>query len=90
MNWPNHWGGGHLCPQTDRKSWVAPLHECLAELDSKQKLLIHLRFWEEMDVSQIAIVMNLPWTAANGLLEQTLLELRGKLIKRLRLNATAA
>lgn len=64
-----------LCPRTDRRIFIEPLHACLDRLEPKQKLVIHLRFWEEMEISKIAIITESNWDHVNHLLEKTILQL---------------
>jgi DNA-directed RNA polymerase specialized sigma24 family protein len=65
-----------LCPRVGKKVFIEPLHACLDRLEPNQKLVIHLRFWEEMEISQIAAITSSTWNHVNQLLEWTLIHLQ--------------
>lgn len=52
------------------------LHACMAKLKPVQRLAIQLRFWEELEIEQMAVVLNMSWSAVDQLLESTFVELR--------------
>ena len=78
-----------LCPRNGKKTFIEPLHDCLDRLTPEQRLAIHLRFWEEMEIAQIAIATESTWNQVNQLLENTILQLREMLAARLRMDTGA-
>jgi DNA-directed RNA polymerase specialized sigma24 family protein len=62
---------------------IEPLRTSIAELKPFQRQVIKLRFWEEMTIHQIAILTHKSWDQIDRLIEQTLIELRQTINKRL-------
>jgi DNA-directed RNA polymerase specialized sigma24 family protein len=69
-----------ICPSKHLKSTNAlkPLHIALDELHPLQRAVLHLRFWENQEISEIARLTRRRWTDIDRLIESTLLELRYK------------
>lgn len=80
--------GDFLISDQNKNLAIEALHNCLNQLEMEQKLVIQLRFWEELEVRQIAIVMTATWEYVNNLLEKSLQQLREMMI--LSLNQTLA
>lgn len=55
------------------------LFNMLMDLEPERRLAIHLRFWEQFTIAQVAIVIGLTWDEADRLIETTLNELKTKL-----------
>ncbi len=56
----------------------AQLHECLKELNEKQQQALHLRFWENFSIEEIAKEMRVSWYFANELIENGISSLKEK------------
>lgn len=76
-----------LCPKLDFHPISMELHECLIRLEPLQKFVIHLRFWEELEVAQIASIIGKGWDETDHLLENTLTVLRAMIVSPERLKA---
>lgn len=81
--------GDVLITETNKARVIAELHHCLNKLEVEQKLVIHLRFWEDLEIAQIAIVMASTWDHVNELLEKSLEQLREMMISSLNYKCTA-
>lgn len=75
--------GDFLITESNKVRVLAELHHCLDQLEVEQKLVIHLRFWEDLEIAQIAIVMTTTWDHVNELLEKSLQKLREMMISSL-------
>lgn len=64
------------------------LHQILSRLNWRHRCAIHLRFWEDHSILQIAKILSLSWQEADNLIEEALRELR-KEIKRLNSKSNA-
>lgn len=79
-----------LCPRSGNQELIEPLHDCLAMLPSEQKLILHLRFWEDLEISQIAEVTHLSWDRVDSILRKTIADLRRMLERRRDAQSAAA
>ena len=52
------------------------LHQLLKQLSWQHRCALHLRFWEDQSISQIAGSMNLTWEQADQLIEEAVEQLR--------------
>jgi DNA-directed RNA polymerase specialized sigma24 family protein len=77
------------CSAVERSRLIQLLHASLSDLEPAQKLALELRFWEEMNIEQIATIMKTTWNEVDELLERTFLELRKMLNQRLMTEAAA-
>jgi RNA polymerase sigma factor (sigma-70 family) len=62
--------------ETDKQRLLEVLHECLGKLEDKEKLVIHLRFWEALEIPQIAQLLDMSWDHVDQLLDQSVGRLR--------------
>jgi DNA-directed RNA polymerase specialized sigma24 family protein len=76
-------------PAVERSRLIQLLHVCMSDLEPAQKLALELRFWEQMKIEQIALIMKTTWDEVDQLLERTFLELRQMLTERLMAEAAA-
>lgn len=81
--------GDVLITESNKARVIAELHHCLNKLEVEQKLVIHLRFWEDLEIAQIAIVMASTWDHVNDLLEKSFEQLREMMISSLNYKCTA-
>ena len=64
------------------KKWYIPeLHTALAQLTTAEAVAIHLRYWEQYTVMQIARHWGLCWDSADRLLRRAEEKLRQEFIK---------
>ena len=77
-------------PKVERNRLIVLLHACLDELEPAQKLVLQLRFWELLEIEQIALILESSWNHVDELLERTFRQLRMMLTERLRAEADAA
>ena len=73
----------------ERTRLIQLLRLCLSELEPAQKLALELRFWEQLKIEQIAIIMRTTWDQTDQLLERTFRQLREMLTERLLTQAAA-
>jgi len=57
------------------------LHAALKELRPLQRIVLHLRFWENREIAEIARLTRMRWSDIDHLIESTLTELRPMLGK---------
>ncbi len=81
--------GDYLITESNKPRVLAELRNCLDKLEIEQKLVIQLRFWENLEIAQIAIVMTTTWDHVNELLEKSLQQLREMMISSLNYKLTA-
>jgi DNA-directed RNA polymerase specialized sigma24 family protein len=68
----------------------ALLGECMDRLTPTQKLALQMRFYEELEIAQIAYVLKMSWDKTDRLLESTFRELRLQIEKKLTAPVIAA
>lgn len=64
------------CPIDGRKEQLEMLRELLQELSEPKATVIHLRYWEEMTIQQIASALGHTWSSIDSMIEESLEELR--------------
>lgn len=64
------------------------LHECLENFTPKKRLLIHLRFWEQRTIEEIASSLSTSWGEMDKLINEAIRELKGMILERLEGHAT--
>ena len=57
------------------------LRRLLTSLERDAKIAIHLRFWENMTVQEIAFLLDMSWESTDQLIEKTIANLREKFQK---------
>lgn len=55
---------------------VQALHDAIDKLEPTKRAVLHMRFWEEMEISMIAKLKGVEWADADRLINSALLELR--------------
>lgn len=73
-------GAAQFC---DKQSAEMALRECLERLAPKKRLLIHLRFWEQRTIEEIATSLRTSWGEVDKLINEAFRELKAMLIERL-------
>ncbi len=74
----------------DRQSAEMALRECLERLAPKKRLLIHLRFWEQKTIEEIATTLRASWGDVDKLINEAFRELKAMLLMRPEGRATHA
>ncbi len=65
------------------------LHQLLSRMKWRHRCAIHLRFWEDHSISQIANLMSLSWQDTDNLIKEAIRELRTE-IKKINSNSNAS
>lgn len=55
---------------------VPALHAAIGNLDPLKRAVLHLRFWENMEIAEIAKATRLQWSEADWLIDLAVSELR--------------
>lgn len=55
---------------------VQALHDAIEKLDPAKRAVLHMRFWEDMEISMIARIKGVEWADADRLINSALIELR--------------
>jgi DNA-directed RNA polymerase specialized sigma24 family protein len=61
---------------------VQALHDAIERLEPSKRAVLHLRFWEDMEISMIARIKGVEWADADHLINSALMELRQALSSR--------
>lgn len=70
------------CPK-DKRLAVMLLRESLEQLPKRQRLLIHLRFWEHLTIAEIAILLRASWEEIDEQINEAYQTLKRMLLNRL-------
>jgi DNA-directed RNA polymerase specialized sigma24 family protein len=79
-----------LCPRSSKMTFTGPLHSCIGELSEGQRLVLHLRYWEKLEIAEIAEITGLVWDEVDQQIEVTLSEIRDSLAQLGQIHMNAA